>query len=115
MTSCSWSGGGDSTVTTINRQRESWTITALGHVKHVVRVIATEAVAVVTAQAHRARAHARGQQESRRCRCSRSREGCLPLRGGDPAGDELDHQHQGRERNRHGEKSGWRVKERSQL
>ena len=33
-TSCSWSGGGDSTITTSNRQRESWTKTALGHEKN---------------------------------------------------------------------------------
>ena len=45
---------GDLTITTGNTLRESWTKTALGHVKYVVRKNATEAVTAVAAQAHRA-------------------------------------------------------------
>ena len=52
-TSCSWSGGGDLTITTSDRQHESWTKTALGHEKNVVRVIATEAKTVAAAEVRR--------------------------------------------------------------
>ena len=105
-TSCSRSGGGDSTITTSSRQCKSWTKTALGHEKHVVKASATEAATVVAVQVYRARsACTKSTREQRRCRCLRSTEGCLQLRGDDPASDEIDHQRPGRERNRHGEKS----------
>ena len=100
-TSCSRSGGGDSTITTSSRQCKSWTKTALGHEKHVVKASATEAATVVAVQVYRARsACTKSTREQRRCRCLRSTEGCLQLRGDDPASDEIDHQRPGRERNR---------------